>query len=261
MPKIALILLIVCSWSLNAQELLKMQLSGVYQGKTVFLQNPYNPKTKKFCVSGIRVNGRDLGLSLDRTALIIDFKNIDRFAPVFLEIEHNSSCKPIVINPDAIHFHSMFSFKSLNFNDSTITWQTNGEQAGADYVIEKYELGVWREEGIVKSKGVFTDAEYAYFPSLDVGPNKYRIKYLKSDDWYLYSRELDFHYYPEPVTFYPYKTKSILNLSRSAAYEIFDAGGQLVMSGQGAVIDVTDLPTGDYVVYFDEKDPGLFKKL
>lgn len=235
---------------------------GVYQGKTLFIQNPYNPNTRKFCISAIKVNNRKLDLNTRVSAIKLDFKELDMFTPIVIEVTHaDSLCSPVLLNPDAIVFHSTFSYKSIAMNDSVLTWTTVGDHPEGLYVLERYEDGLWIETNTVPSKGQFETAEYHYYPELEEGPNKYRVKYqFPNPSQYLYSMEVDFHFYPDPVTFHPVNVKDTLHLSRMASYEIYDGGSKLVLSGSGIAIDVRELPRGDYVIYFDGSDPGLFRK-
>lgn len=244
----------------GSQTSVETHLTGVYQGKTLFIQNPFDPILQTFCVEAVYVNGRKVTMNNRMSAIKLDFEEVDLYAPLSIRILQKDSCNPIVINPDAISFHSTFSFKEVALSDSAMVWETSGEKSDGLYVVEKYQSGIWIEERTVASMGRFGGADYSYFPDLDEGGNKYRIKYIFPNGNYLYSNELDFHYYPEPVTFTPKKTSTEIRLSRPAAYDIYDGGGSLILSGRGVTIDVSGLPRGDYVVYFDGKDPTLFTR-
>jgi hypothetical protein len=252
-------LLLACYGHSIAQSK-QLQILGVYQGRTLFIQNPFDPKSKQFCVESIMLNNQPIAINLNSSALKLDFNGIEVYAPVHITIVHLESCKPIVINPDAINFHSIFSFSKIAFQDSVIAWSTMGEKPDFRYTIEKYQLGIWDELDEVPAKALFGGASYTYQPLLDIGANKLRVKCIMEDGAYLYSFEVDFHFYPEPVTFTPLETAGSLKFSRTANFEIYDAGGDLVHSGQGSATDVEHLPSGDYVIYFDEKDPGVFKR-
>lgn len=236
---------------------------GVYQGKTLFIQNPYNPESRQFCISGIKINNRKLTINTQMSAIKLDFEELDTFTPVVIEIHHRDSlCKPVILNPDAISFHSTFSFREIFMSDSALLWKATGDHQQGKYILEKYQNGIWLERDTIHSSGKFEASQYIYYPHIDIGPNKYRVKYLfPNSDRYLYSREVDFHYYPDPVTFKPYKAVDYIHLSRSASYEIYDGGSNLVLTGSGIKIDVSDLPVGNYVIYFDGSDPGTFEKV
>lgn len=238
-----------------------IHVAGVYQGKTLFIQNPYNPKTQSFCIAEVRINNRSVAMNTHISAIKLDFAEFDLYTPVAIEIRHDTLCTPLILNPDAISFHSTFSFKRAAMNDSTLTWSTAGDLKDGYFVVEKYQNGFWLETDTVVSQGKFEAADYSYHPQLEEGPNKFRIKYIfPSAEKYLYSPEVDAHYYPDPVTFTPFNPTDFLDLSRSASYEIYDGGSNLVLSGSGIRIDVGKLPRGDYVIYFDGSDPGLFRK-
>lgn len=256
---LSLLLNIPCS---TAQKASVTQVVGVYQGKTLFIQNPYNAASRQFCVTRIEVNKKKLPINTRVSAIKLDFASFDLFTPVAIDIYHaDSICLPVVLNADAIAFHSAFSFREIIMNDSVLTWQAVGDQEGGTYTLERYQGGIWLEEDTIPSKGTFEAAEYHYYPQLAEGANKYRVRYTyPGGKRYLYSREVDFHYYPDPVTFKPFNAEDYLNLSRSASYEIYDGGSNLVLSGTGVTIDVSGLPRGDYVIYFDGSDPGLFRK-
>lgn len=235
-------------------------LTGVYQGKTLFIQNTYDPQEGTFCISQIYLNDQLLNINYKISALKIDFKGIDMYSPVVVKIIHDPVCKPIVVNPDAVFFHSVFQFESINISDTSLTWATHGESENSNYILQQYANGIWISIDTIEAAGDFGGASYVLKPFLEEGPNKLRIQYSRADDSYLLSREIDFHYYPEPVEFKPFVADRVLNLSRTAQYDIYDAGGKLMTSGQGSSIDVSELPSGDYVIYFDKKEPGVFKK-
>lgn len=258
-PGIILYILLIVN--ATAQDSYITHLTGVYKGQTLFVQNTFDPEQKKFCISAIKVNSRAIAFNQRSSAIKLDFEGIDMYTPVNITILHNDSlCIPIVINPDAISFHSTFSFKELALSDSSMVWKTVGDKADAVYAVEKYKGGIWLELDTIAAQGRFEGASYQYFPPFEEGANKFRVKYIYPDGHYLYSWELEFHYYPNPVTFKPAVASDLLYLSRASSYDIYDAGSKLVLSGRGIIIDVSLLPSGDYVVYFDGKDPGVFKK-
>lgn len=239
-----------------------IHVAGVNQGKTLFIQNPYNSSLKAFCISKIRINKKKIDLNTQLSAIKLDFKGFEMFSPVVIEVFHDSICTPVILNPDAIEFHSFFSFKEIGMNDSSLVWKTEGDHPEGNYIVERYQNGFWMERDTIPSKGTFEAAEYEYYPKIEEGPNKFRVKYtFPENEEYLYSMEVDFHYYASPVTFKPFNVTDYLYLSRSASYEIYDGGSNLVLSGTGITIDVSSLPRGDYVIYFDGSDPGLFRKI
>ena len=239
-------------------------IAGVYQGKTLFIQNPYNRVNKSFCIEKILVNNEPLLLNYRLSAIKLDFEEYDLFTPVNVTIVHGDSvCSPIIINSEAILFHTIFRFESISLTDSALVWQTKGEIGRGMFYVEKLENGFWNEKERIDATGIYEESNYSYFPYLEEAANKYRVKYefpSGSRTKYLYSTEVDFDYYPVPVEFNPHSAKTRLFLSRASQYEIYDDSSKLVLTGKGQEIDVTVLRRGRYVIYFNGKDPGTFLK-
>lgn len=235
-------------------------IAGVYKGTPIFIQNAFDPQLKTFCIESISINDRPISINKKVSAIKIDFDGIDLYTPIVIKILHKTTCTPVIINPDAIFYHNVFSFAEIILTDSTLVWKTEGEKVTGSFIIEKIQFGLWQEETSYEAVGKFEGAIYTHYPKISEGSNKYRIKYVFPDGNYLYSREIDFHFYPEPVTLTPQKTKSKIFFSRSAAYKIYDPGNKVILEGSGTEADVSSLPKGSYVIYFNEEDPGWFIK-
>ncbi|MEM6831795.1 MAG: hypothetical protein AAF551_14890 [Bacteroidota bacterium] len=239
-------------------------LAGVYQGKTLFIQNPYNPQTGDYCVVAVAINNQRLTMNYRLSAIKLDFDKYELYSPVNITVYHaDTVCQPVIINSEAVLFHTIFRFSEINLTDSALTWSTKGERGIGSFEVEKLEEGFWKKLQKMDATGAYEGAGYSFFPQMDDGHNKYRVRYnypSGSRKSYLYSMEMDFDYYPEPVEFKPRSASTKLFLSRATSYEIYDAKGELALQGQGNVVDVTLLGQGKYVIYFNGKDPGTFNK-
>ena len=259
-----LVLLISQSLFAQASEKTQTNLAGVYQGKTLFIQNPFDKTDLTFCVESVLINEKRLDLNYNLSALKIDFEEYDLFTPVKIQIIHKDSiCTSTIINPEAILFHTIFRFVDVSFTDSALVWSTKGESGIGTFEIERLMNGVWVDQEIREAVGRYEGISYTYYPNLEEGANKYRIRYNFPSgrrNRYLYSREVDFDFYPEPVEFTPKSAKTRLFLSRSTHYEIYNDAQKLVLEGQGKEIDVTVLRRGRYIIYFNGNDPGTFIK-
>ena len=250
----------------EGQELSSMEtnLAGVFQNKTLFIQNPYNRNTREFCIEEVRINGRKVETNYNLSALKLDFDGFDPYTPVKIKVLHKDSvCNPIIINPDAILFHTIFRFSEVSLTDSTFRWYTKGERGVGDFEVEKLSNGFWVDQEVIQAGGRYEGQEYVHYPSLDEGSNKYRIRYnfpRGSRVTHLYSQEIEYEFYPEPVEFKPKSAKTRLYLSRATHFEIYDKGQNLVLEGQGNEIDVRVLRRGEYIIYFDGRFPGVFTK-
>ncbi|SNS76531.1 hypothetical protein SAMN05421640_1148 [Ekhidna lutea] len=243
---------------------IETNLAGVYQGKTLFIQNPFDRTDRRFCIEKILINERQVDLNNKLSAIKIDFEGFDLYTPVKIRLVHKDSvCIPTIINPEAILFHTIFRFVDISLTDSALVWSTKGETGVGEFEIERLNNGIWVDQEVQQAIGRYEGVDYTYYPNLEEGANKYRVRYnfpRGSRTKYLYSREVDFDFYPEPVEFKPKSAKTRLYLSRSTHYEIYDAGQKMVLEGQGNEIDVTVLRQGQYVIYFNGKDPGTFIK-
>lgn len=265
MKKVIYLLLVLISISSLAQvQLGESNLTGVYQGKTLFIQNPFNSKTRDYCIDKIFINKDQLDINYKLSAIKLDFEGIDLFTPITIRIQHRDTlCSPVIINPEAVLFHTIFRFTGVSLTDSAFSWTTKGERGVGSFEIERLDGIRWKTIEVIDARGVYEGATYTLFPNLEDGANQYRIKYnypRGSRTGYLYSWEVDYDHYPEPVEFKPKSAKTRLYLSRAASYKIYDAGSKIVLEGAGTEIDVTVLRQGQYVIYFDDKYPGTFIK-
>jgi len=238
------------------------EIIGVYQGESLFIQNPYNPTSKEFCITSIYINDRLQKINYNFSAIKLDFENQDLYTPVTIKIQsRDSTCTPIIINPNAILFHTSYKFIDVDMTDSLLSWITEGEREHGVYSVEKLDGGLWSSVYETEAKGQFERSEYSYVPLLDEGTNKFRIKYDFGNGRYLYSNDVDYDFYPEPVTFSPKSSRSSIKFSRVAEYEIYDPAGELILQGTDDHVDISFLLPAEYVIYFDGKDPGVFTRL
>lgn len=240
----------------------EVDLIGVYQGSSLFIQNPYRAESREFCIKDIYINNRRIDINYGLSAIILDFKGHDLYTPVAIKVvAGDTTCSPVILNPDAILFHTSFKFTAISLSDSALVWKTEGERGFGLYTVEKLLDNFWQEVGNETAEGTFETAVYSYEPVLEEGANKYRVKYDFGNGRYLYSQEVDFDYYPDPVQFSPYRSSTTITLSRYSPYEIYDEDSQMVLTGSGRTVDVSVLPPGEYVIFFDGKDPGSFTRV
>lgn len=245
--------------SLDAQNSTnEISYSGVYKGTPLFIQNPYLPHLKSYCIREITVNKKRVDMDYNKSALILSFETNERYSPVAIRIQYaDSTCVPVFLNPDAITYHSVFAFEHAAINDSSIMWVAKGEQPGATYTVESFYLGSWEVEEAIQARGIYGGTTYTFFPKFRDGANKFRVKYALEEQ-VLYSYELEHVIYPEPISFK--RIENVLVLSRSCDYVVYDAENLEVLSGSGKEINISFIPSGDYTLAFNEKQYELFRK-
>ena len=183
---------------------------------------------------------------------------MQRFSPISIRVIYSdSTCIPVLLNPDAIKYHSVFSFEKIAISDSSITWNSKGEHENARYEIERFNLGYWEPMETISSKGVYGGSRYEYFPVYEEGANKFRIKY-SNDGETLYSYEVEHVFYPDPISFK--KEDDLLVLSRACEYVITDTDNFEVLIGAGKEIDISGIGNGEFYIVFDEEQVELFRK-
>lgn len=251
-----LTLLITLSHAVCAQELL---LTGVYKGKELYIQNPYQVDSGRFCIQTIHVNGKKITSNLSLTAVRLAFRGVDMYTPVSVKIFHEDSCKPRIVNPEAVLYHSNFKFDSLVLNDSVMHWYTKGDRRDGRFLIEKLTVDRWDVVKTMRSKGRFDGAQYVYFPEHKDGGNKYRIKYELPEGRYLYSVEMEHYHYPDGVTFSPRVVTDKMTFSREASYEILQEG-EVILKGRAKEIPLRRLNPGDYSIVIEGEEDTFVKK-
>jgi len=251
--------LVLVVTSLNAQDKLNETFySGVYQGKPLFIQNPYLAEQQAYCIRQITINNRAVDINYEMSALILNFKGINKYSPVSIHIEYaDSTCIPVLLNPESIRYHSVFSFEEITITDSSLVWKSKGESDEGIYEVESFYLGTWEPVESLKSSGIYGGGEYTYFPLYEEGTNKFRIKYSGASQT-LYSEEIEHEFYPEPITFK--REDGIIVLSRSCGYVVLDQESMEVLVGEGKEIDIVDLKSGEYFIIFNEDQTEIFRK-
>jgi hypothetical protein len=241
----------------SGQDGRQLAISGVYTGQSLFIQNPYLEDEKTYCIESIRLNNRLLNIDLKRSALIIAFEGIERNEPVFIRItSRDTTCIPVILNPEAIRYHNVFGFEYVFISDSLLTWKTRGEKPEARYIVEKFDYGYWRDLDTLKAQYDYGGAQYYYQPIFEEGINKFRIKYSLASDT-IYSHEVEHMHYLEPVSF-TMSTKGI-NFSRTCQYLLETENNEEIAAGYGKSIDLSGVYNGDYYLTLDEEQLVIIK--
>ena len=155
-------LIVLVSGTVFSQVAPKIEtnLAGVYQGKTLFVQNPFDKSDRRFCIEKIYINEQEVDINYKLSALKIDFNGYDLYTPVKVRLVHKDSiCAPTIINPEAILFHTIFRFVDVSLTDSALVWSTKGESGVGEFEIEKLMNGVWVDQEIREALGRYEGAQ------------------------------------------------------------------------------------------------------
>jgi hypothetical protein len=239
-----------------------LELSGVYQGKNLYVQNPFAGNMKDFCTNEVFVNDQKVMTAIVSSAYEIDLSHLKLHEAVKVRITHKDDCKPKVLNPQVIRPSSSFQFSSFNVDKDHLFWASKGEKPRGKFYIEQFVNNRWIVVKELTGKESPILNNYDAISSHHSGLNKYRVKYLENDGQVFYSSVVEFTSDLPALDVYPKRVsdKVYFNPSREANYEVLDAYGNVVKKGKGKEIIMSDLGSGVYYVDADNKTFKIFKK-
>jgi hypothetical protein len=240
-------------------------LDGNYQGKNLYVQNPFGNAGVGFCVTEVSVNGNVTTDEIASSAFEIDLKNFQLKLgdPVEVKIKYKGDCqgKPKVLNPEVLKPKSTYDVVKMDVsNDGGIKFTTKGESGKLTFIIEQYRWNKWVKVGEVDGLGTNGPNDYVFKSVLHSGENKFRLKQLDYSGTPRYSKEIKVVSTTPKITFAPLKVKTDITFTGETMYEIFDQYGNLVKKGFGSSIDCKSLPSGAYYLNFDNTTGDFFKK-
>ncbi|WP_155184673.1 hypothetical protein [Fulvivirga lutimaris] len=254
---LAVLFFAVFSKTLVAGEIV---LSGAYQGKDLYVQNPFNSKTSTFCTNAVYVNDR---LVLDKpqaSAFRIDLSFLPNNALVVIRILFQDNCEPGIVNPQVLKAPQSFQFLTAQADNNSITWTAKGDKNGIYYLEHKWEKEDWTVVDTVEVISTFEQNKYAVEPSHIKGDNSYRVKYINSNNEEFYSVEFMFTAADNYITFYPKIATSQLKLSDSCHFEVMDFFGKVVKKGEGRDVILVDLKPGKYYLNIQNRKEVFIKR-
>ncbi len=250
--------LYLLSWNVYAQE--EFTVTGEYQGKNIYVQNPLSPDQINFCTKEVYLNQQLILQSPKTSAFVIDLSGLNIGDPVFIKIVYSRGCSPKIINPQVIRSKSKFRFINESADAISLNWTTGGELPHGMFYVEHYVQKKWVTMKKVPGKGAFDYNQYALQPDHHTGENKYRIRYQQNDGKIFFSKVFEYFYDVEPVSFYPTLVKDKITLSRETAYEIRDGQGKKILKGISKEIHLSTLKPGLYYLYIDNRKEKFVKE-
>jgi hypothetical protein len=260
--KKTLILLFVCFVSFSGFSQV-IELNGVYQGKNLYVMNPFASSGVGFCVYEVTVNGQLTTDEINSSAFEIDltifrFKKGER---LIVKIKHKEGCTPKVINPEVLKPQSTYNASAMKVGrDEVLNWNTTNESGSLPFIIEQFRWNKWVKVGSVKGKGTPGNNSYSLKVSPHNGNNRFRIKQVDYTRKPRYSKEIRYRSVKPPVTYAPKKPSTEIVFSSETMYEVYDYYGNLVSKGIATKVDISGLNKGDYFLNYDTKTETFRKK-
>lgn len=229
-----------------------LTVEGNYQGKNLYVQNPYNDATETYCVTEVFVNDQSLSANINSGAFEIKLNELglEIGAPVKVQIIHSEGCKPKILNNDLTHVNRTIRIEPASLKNGQFRWKDNPELRS--YRIEQYRWNKWIEVDVVISN---PDDEGYYSATLNddlhSGTNTFRIAADNGNGVRAFSNNLIAQGSAEAVTYEMLKSERLLQFSSETQYELYNELGERVLTGKSIQIDLAGLSSGDYYLNFD----------
>ena len=260
MKKIILLLVVSLSF-LHYSNAAVIVVEGIYQGKNLYVQNPFAGSGVGFCTTEVLVNDVKSTDEIQSSAFEIDFSNfkLKMGDKIKVTIKHKDDCKPKVLNPEVLKPTSTFEMVSFKAEESVVKWTTKGESGPLPFVVEQFRWNKWVKAGEVDGKGIATENNYSVKVNNHSGINKFRISQTDYKGP-KYSNTIQYRSSSPEVTFFPVKASKDITFSTETMYEIYDQYGNLVKKGVAKEVDISSLPKGPYYLNFDNKTENFIRK-
>ncbi len=268
MKTLLLFLAIVTTSILGGYGYAALSISGTYQGKNLYVQNPIDDEGFGYCATKVTVNGDIMPGGTGSGAFEIDFGifNIALGEPVFIVIEHHEGCKPKILNPEVLLPRSTFDILSININaDGVLVWETANENGKLPFVVEQYRWNKWVTIGEVDGLGVKSKNKYQFKVTPHSGENAIRVVQVDHSGEKRASQQVKFKSSVVPVIKTPAIVKDEIKFTADGndvetRYEIYDAYGNIVKKGVGSSVNCNNLLKGVYYINFDNVNEKFVKK-
>jgi len=262
MKKLFFVILIsLFAFQVNAAGVIVLE--GHYQGKNLYVQNPFAGSGVGFCTFEVTINGEVTTDEVNSSAFEIDFANFQLKIgdPVIVKIKHKDDCKPKVLNPEVLKPKSTFEIVTMQIsNDGNFDWTTKSETGKLTYIIEQFRWNKWIKVGEVDGVGTEVENKYEFKITPHSGENKFRVKQVDYSGKPRYSQASRYVATVGEITFSPIKAKDFLNFTGETLFEVYDSYGNIVKKGFGEKVDVTNLKKGIYYFNYDNKTDTFVKK-
>jgi len=243
-------------------------LEGNYQGKNLYVQNPFGSGGVGFCVTEVLVNGNITTDETNSSAFEIDFKphKLAIGEKVEIKIKHKDDCKPKVLNPEVLKPKSTFEVISMTVDkDGNVKWSTKSETGKLSYAIEQFRWNKWVKVGEADGVGTPSTNNYTFKVVPHSGKNQVRVRQTDYSGQPRLSKPVDFMSEVAEITFAPVKASKDINFVANdkpieTMYEIYDQYGNVVKRGFGSTVDVSNLAKGGYFLNYDNKMGEFIKK-
>lgn len=243
--------LITFSTFVHASEVLIF--TGVYQGKDVYVKNPFSSDGVGFCIFEVRVNGEITSDEINSSAFAIDLSlfNLEVGQPVEIVIRTKENCAPKIVNPEAIAPQSTFELITLEASPrGQLKITTTNEINAMLFTVEQFKWNKWVKVAEFDGGGGTKANTYLIDVPLHSGTNAFRIV-QKGQGKPRQSEKIEVPGRSGEVALLTTRFTDQLEFSDVTAYEVFNAYGQLIDRGSARIVDARAWKPGTFYVNFD----------
>lgn len=238
-------------------------IEGIFQGKNIYVMNPFASSGVGFCVFEVTVNGKVSTDEINSSAFEIDL-SVYQFNigdKVTIVIKHKDNCVPKVLNPEVLKPKSTFNVTSIEVTkDGYLKWTTTNESGKLPFIVEQYRWNKWIKVDEVEGKGTPGTNSYSVKVYPHSGNNKFRVKQVDYTKKPRMSQDVLFKSLQPPVTITNKKFETEITFSAETMYEIYDYYGNRILKGIGNRVDISGLKKGDYFINYDNTMDQFKKK-
>ena len=239
-------------------------LEGNYQGKNLYIQNPFSEAGVGFCVFEVTVNGQIATDEINSSAFEVDMANFGLSIgdPVTVNVKHKDGCTPVVLNPEVLKPKSTFDIVKQSISaEGVYSWTATNETGELPYIVEQKRWNKWVKVGEVMGKGRPGEHTYTFQVTAHSGENTFRVKQVDLTKKARYSEGVKYtDSRVMPVTWSPPKPKDEIIFTANTLFEIYDQYGNIVKRGYANRIDVSTLKKDLYYLNYDNKTGETFIK-
>ncbi|RUT77749.1 hypothetical protein [Ancylomarina longa] len=241
----------------------KLEMSGIFLGKNLYVMNPFADSGIGYCVYEVTINGQTTSDEINSSAFEIDLNafHFDLGEKINIVLRFKNGCLPKIINPEVIEAKASFVLQSATVNKKGILeWTTRGELGSLPYEIQQFRWNKWITVGIVEGKGAPTINKYQLNVRPHTGKNTFRLAQTDYTGIPKYSSEIHYQSKAANIHFGPLKVKDELLFTDSTLYEIYDNYGNIVFKGFSDKINLKGLQSGLYYINYDNTMGSFHKK-
>ena len=239
-------------------------MEGHYQGKNIFIQNPFSEAGVGFCVFEVTVNDQIATDEINSSAFEVDMNNFGLKVgdAVVLKVRHKDGCTPVVLNPEVLKPKSTFDILSQSVGtDGIYRWTATNETGELPFIVEQKRWNKWIKVGEVMGVGKPGEHKYEFKVTPHQGENTFRVKQVDLTRRARFSEAVKYtDASVQPVTWSPAKPKDEIIFSANTLFEIYDQYGNIVKRGYASKIDISTLKKDLYYLNYDNKIGETFLK-